>query len=113
MDFYLSYLSPVEREAYAYAASPMYTVSSHMENCINGTLKADNFYNMFEYEFSENDINPILDMIPYAYVTDYSNQTIVSILDEEIYDFFENHKDIDDVIDVIQSRVQVFLEENY
>lgn len=113
MDFYLSYLSPVEREAYAYAASSMYTVSSHMENCINGTLKADNCYNMFEYEFSENDIKPILDMIPYAYVTDYSNQTIVSILDEEIYDFYENHKDIEDVIDVIRSRVQVFLEENY
>ena len=42
----------------------------------------------------------------------YTNQALVNIIEEEVSAYFADQKTADEVADIIQSRVSVYLKEN-
>lgn len=62
--------------------------------------------------FSKSQLDEVLNIIPYAVLMDYSQDDLEELIWEELEPYFENQKEADAVCDIIQNRVQLYLDEN-
>lgn len=62
--------------------------------------------------YSERQLDEVTDFIQYAVLRDYSRKDLEELIWEELGSFFEGQKDADTVCGIIQSRVQLYLQEH-
>lgn len=62
--------------------------------------------------FTQQEVDAICEFIYSVNRTPYYNEDITNIITEEAAAFFEGQKSVQDVVDIIQSRAQVFVNEN-
>lgn len=62
--------------------------------------------------FTQEEVDEICEFIYSVNRTPYYNEDITNIITEEAAAFFEGQKSVQDVVDIIQSRAQVFVNEN-
>lgn len=62
--------------------------------------------------FTQEEVDEICEFIYSVNRTPYYNEDIMNIITEEAAAFFEGQKSVQDVVDIIQSRAQVFVNEN-
>ncbi|MCH5343609.1 MAG: extracellular solute-binding protein [Acetatifactor sp.] len=69
----------------------------------------------WEYQYhktTEEEVQIVRSLIDTAQVTADMNQTVLEIITEEAEPFFQGQKSVDDVVGVIQSRIQLYISEN-
>lgn len=72
-------------------------------------------YNGMRYEYrdvTEEDIERLEALVDTAQAASWADNTIYGIIEQEAETFFQGQKTVDEVAEVIQNRVQLFLEEN-
>lgn len=62
--------------------------------------------------FSERQLDEVMNIVPYAVLRDYSRGDLEELIWEELEPFFERQKEADTVCGIIQSRVQLYLDEH-
>lgn len=69
----------------------------------------------WEYTYhipSEEDVEVVRELMAVAKPASFSNEEIINIIKEEAAPFFKDQKSVDDVVNVIQSRIQIYVSEN-
>lgn len=61
--------------------------------------------------FSVRQLDEVMNILPYAVLRDYSRSDMYELVWEELEPFLKGQKDADTVCSIIQSRVQIYLEE--
>lgn len=72
-------------------------------------------YGDWEYTYhnpTEEEINRLRELIEVAQPATNANEAIMNIINEEAEAFFQGQKSVDDVASIIQSRIQVYVNEN-
>ena len=64
------------------------------------------------YEATPEDIEVVRELVENASGKFKYNTSILKIIEEETSDYFSGQKDIEQVTELIQNRVQLYLEEN-
>lgn len=111
MEFYLLYMNEVIVKSMDKGVSGLWTVDRYLEQNREALLQADPEMGAF-CMFSERQLDEVVNIIPYAVLKDYSRDNIKELIWEELEPFFENQKDAETVCNIIQSRVQMYLDEN-
>lgn len=110
--FYLLYsYSVIGKEAGRIGSTKFYTYSDNYYQGIHDLLQADNYLGT-PLSFEKESIDLITQLFDTAVLRDYSNCEIEDIIYEEIQSYIDNEKDEADVMRVIQSRVQLYLDEH-
>ncbi|HKM33885.1 MAG TPA: extracellular solute-binding protein [Lachnospiraceae bacterium] len=110
LEFYLLYMSDIIFRGMHQGVSGLWTVDRYEEQNIEALLQADNYMGE-PCTFSKSQLDEVLDIIPYAVLADYSQDDLRELIWEELKPFFENQKDAESVCNIIQSRVQLYLDE--
>lgn len=76
-----------------------------------GVLFTKTFQLLFR-PFTQEEVDAICEFIYTVDRTAYYNEDIQNIITEEAEAFFSGQKSVQDVVDIIQSRAQVFVNEN-
>ncbi|MCM1568736.1 MAG: ABC transporter substrate-binding protein [Roseburia sp.] len=63
------------------------------------------------YPCSKEQLEEVTNIIPYAVLKDNSQDSLIHLIYEELEPYFENQKDGDTVCGIIQSRIQLYLQE--
>lgn len=63
-------------------------------------------------QFSQAEVDAICEFVYSVNKRSYYNQDIINIVNEEAASFFEGQKNVRDVVAIIQSRVQLYVDEN-
>lgn len=109
LEFYLLYRTE-ELSSHINGSSRFWTVKQRQQEDFEGLLEADNYLG-WSCSYSEEQLEEIMNMIPYACLRDYSNREREELIKEELEPFFEGQKDAETVSRIIQGRVKVYLDE--
>lgn len=111
LEFYLTYTAKVMGNSGSeIGTTRFFTVSSYQEKGIQGLLQANNYLGE-PCTFTQEQLDVVLRVLPYAKLRDYSKDTLKDIIWEEVVLFLDNKKDVDSTCQAIQSRVQLYLDE--
>ncbi len=88
----------------------LWTVDRYLEQNREQLLAADPDEGA-PYTFSERQLDEVMDFIPYAVLKDYSREDLEEIIWEELEPFLVGQKDAETVCGIVQSRVQMYLQE--
>ena len=109
LEYYLMYYE----ENAIQGTSPLYTLKSNLEKGMALTLQNEmNVQGGLSYTTTQEQIDKVLALFPYAVPKKEKYEMIRAIVDEELPPFFEGQKDIDTVCEIIQSKVWVYLKES-
>lgn len=73
-------------------------------------MEADNYLGE-PCVISQEQLDVVLQVLPYARLRDYSRDTLKDIIWEETVLFLDDKKDVNSTCQAIQSRVQLYLDE--
>ncbi len=111
LEFYLLYMSDIIVQSMQKGVSGLWTVDRYLEQNREALLQAEPDTGAL-CTFSERQLDEVMNIIPYAVLKDYSQDGLKELIWEELMPFFEGQKDANMVCNVIQSRVQLYLDEN-
>lgn len=103
-------------EEYLYAeATPIYMTDDNGNEVLDENGQKIEIYSTFDgipyYAITEEQIQKVRDAIDTGFMIDEVTQTIYTEVCEEAKPYFQGQKSLDDVVKVIQSRVQLYLDE--
>lgn len=103
-------------EEYLYAeAMPVYMTDDDGNEVLDENGQKIEIYSTFDgipyYAITEEQIQKVRDAIDTGFMIDEVTQTIYTEVCEEAKPYFQGQKSLDDVVKVIQSRVQLYLDE--
>lgn len=111
LEFYLLYMNDSVVQAMDKGVSGLWIIDEYVERNIEALLQADeNMGAMCTY--SERQIDEVLNTIPYAVLKDYSQTDLEELIWEDLESLLTDHKDADTVCGIIQSKVQLYLDEH-
>lgn len=111
LEFYLTYTAQVMGDSGSdIGTTRFFTVNSYQEKGIQGLLEADNYLGE-PCVISQEQLDVVLQVLPYARLRDYSRDTLKDIIWEETVLFLDDKKDVNSTCQAIQSRVQLYLDE--
>ncbi len=90
----------------------MYDEDGNTIQCPKTTWGYDN-WEVQIYAATQEEVDSIKEMIAMARPLGGADQTIFTIINEEAASYFKGQKSAQDVADIIQSRVEVYVSENY
>jgi ABC-type glycerol-3-phosphate transport system substrate-binding protein len=83
-----------------------------IDKILQSALENEHIYNECKLQATEADINEFNEMINNMSYRDSGYGVIYQILDEELIAYFSGEHSMEDTVDVIQNRVQLYLDEN-
>lgn len=111
LEFYLSYTGETMIDKTKERGfSRFYTINSYMEQTLQDILLAENFLDT-PCTFSQEQLNKALNILPYARLRDYSKDDLKEMIWEEIVLYLDGQRDVEATCKVIQSRVQLYVNE--
>ncbi|HKM33673.1 MAG TPA: extracellular solute-binding protein [Lachnospiraceae bacterium] len=111
LEFYLLYMNDdMIRLMNKNGFSKLWTVERYLELNIDALLQADKYVEE-PCTFSKSQLDAVLNLIPDAELMDYSQYDLEELIWEELEPFLLNQKDADTVCEIIQNRVQLYLDE--
>ena len=58
---------------------------------------------------TQEQVNEVVDFISSVKRTSFNNQEVINIISEETAAFYSGQKSVDDVVNIIQKRVQIYV----
>lgn len=112
----LSYTLPVLKEAFLEQAKEA-TKKPYWTNEEGEKVEYDDYFDLNGEQiilepFTQEEVDAICEFIYTVKDTGYNNENITNIITEEAQAYFEGKKTVDEVAKIIQSRVQVYVDEN-
>lgn len=111
LEYYLLYQDEVLSGRMQNMGSPLYTLKGYLEKGVELTLKQEELFGE-PCAVTGEQVRKVLEMFPYAVLRQEKYGEIRTIVDEEIKPFLAGQKEAEDVCEIIQSRVRVYLREN-
>ena len=109
LEFYVLYMSDTT-DRIMDKVGGLWTVERYLEQNRLSLLGADPDMGA-PCTFSERQLDEVMNIIPYAVLRDYAHSDLYELIWEELEPFLEGQKDADTVCGIIQSRVQIYLDE--
>lgn len=109
LEFYVLYMSDTINRIMD-KVGELWTVERYLEQNREALLGADPDMDAF-CVYSERQLDEVMDFIPYAVLKDYSRSDLYERVWEEVEPFLEGQIDVDTVCGIIQSKVQLYLDE--
>lgn len=109
LEFYVLYMSDTTNQIMDKVGG-LWTVERYLEQNRLALLGADPDMGA-PCTFSERQLEEVMNIIPYAVLRDYTRSDLYELVWEELEPFLEGQKDADTVCGIIQSRVQIYLDE--
>lgn len=111
MEFYLTHVGEVLKDyTKMMGTSRFYTVNHYQEQTLQDLLLADNAAGT-PCTYSQEQLDKAMELLPYARLRDYSKDELKELIWEEILLYLDGKRDLDTTCDVIQNRVQLYVNE--
>lgn len=111
LEYYLMYQPEDFGSQSQNTGSQLYVLKSQLEKGIELTLQQETLLGE-PCTITREQIDKVLALFPYAVPKEEKYEEVRAIVDEELQPFFEGQKDVDTVCEIIQSRVEIYLQES-
>lgn len=111
LEFYLTHVGEVLKDyTKMMGTSRFYTVNRYQEQTLQDLLLADNAAGT-ACMYSQEQLDKAMELLPYARLRDYSKEELKELIWEEILLYLDGKRELDATCDVIQNRVQLYVNE--
>lgn len=110
IEFFLTYEGDEWGNNEKIQSSRIYTLENNLKHSVEKALQTD-VGDMDEFSVTQEQIDKIIEIFPYAVERKNKYTEIREIIEEEIPAYLGGQKDLDSVCKIIQSRVQLYLDE--
>ncbi len=111
VEFFLTYQGNEWSDVNEVPSTRLYTWKSNLDRSIENVFKPE-MKEVYGYEVTREQVDKILELFPYAELRKNKYVEIRKIIEEELPAYLNGGKDLDEVCNVIQSRAQLYLDEN-
>lgn len=111
LEFYLTHVGEVLKDyTKMMGTSRFYTVNRYQEQTLQDLLLADNAAGT-PCTYSQEQLDKAMELLPYARLRDYSKEELKELIWEEILLYLDGKREMDATCEVIQNRVQLYVNE--
>lgn len=111
LEYYLRYTAEkLQGEARKNGAAKFYTLEKYLRQGVEELLEADNHLGI-PCTYSDEQIDRVMEIVQYAKLKDDSDRELKDLIWEELQGSLDGGRDIQTTCEILQSRVQTFLDE--